>query len=337
MLYKTLSTLLLVLGLSSSSFALVENNYADQYNRSVVPLIHSMGEGFFTGEKNIHIHYRTYLQDGAKNCLVILPGRTEPVEKYGEVVFDLLQTDTGKNLNFYLMDHRGQGSSGKMKSPSDMGYVDQFKNYVLDLASFLKDMKLDSKCEKKFLLAHSMGAGIATAFILDHPNYFDKIVYSSPMFKILTAPYPYSIAKAIVLASTIAGRGAKFALGQKGFDSNAKFENNHFTTSPARFDMTMSVFKSLPVTQLGDVSNNWILETMRGTKPLRSRYHEIATPLKVFHGAIETYVDIKEIVKFCDQAINCERKIFPTSKHEVLMGKDETRSVVMNSLVEFFN
>ena len=334
---KILVSTFLGLAIGTSCMALDENHYHEQYNEKVVPLIKAMGEGFFLGQNNVQIHYRTYLQTGAKNCMLILPGRTEAVEKYAEVVYDLTNSAAGKNINFYLMDHRGQGSSGRMKTPSDMGYVDNFKNYVLDMEQFTKNLDLESKCEKKFLLAHSLGAGISTAFLLAHPNYFQKVVFSSPMLKIMTKPFSYGVAKAIVKIETLAGRGGAFAIGQHGFNPNQKFEENTFTTSPVRFNMAMSIFENYSKSKLGGVANKWVLEIMKGTKPLRSRYHEISVPLKVFHAGKESYSEPAEMIKFCDEAINCQRTLFQTSKHEVLMDRDINRMAIIKSMSEFFN
>jgi len=322
---------------SSLSMALDENHYDEQYKQNVVPLLRSMHDGFFSGEKKVQIHYKTLLQANARNCLVIFPGRSEAIEKYAEVVYDLAQTTAGKNLNFYLMDHRGQGSSGRMVSPDDLGYVDQFHNYVLDVESFIKDQKLEKNCEKVFLLAHSLGAGISTAYILLHPKFFNKVALISPMLKILTKPYTYKVARAIVQASTMIGRGAKFAVGQKRFNPDDKFEGNTVTSSLARFKMSRSIFVTYPASKLGGVSNRFVLEVMKGTNLIRSRYHEISAPLRVFHAGLEYFSEPSEMIKICDEAINCERSLFTTSKHELLMERDEIRSEVIKSLGEFFN
>jgi lysophospholipase len=323
--------------LTSNVFALSEVNYQKNYQEKIFPLIKSMRDGSFIGQNAVGIHYKTLIRQKANNCLVILPGRTEPVEKYAEIVYDLLQTNAGKNLNFYLMDHRGQGSSDRMKTPLDMGYIDRFDNYVADVETFVALQKLDQNCEQKFLLAHSLGAGIATAFILKNPHTFDRVALSSPMLKIKTAPYSYSVARAIVEASTLAGRGANFAIGQKGFSPGSKFENNTFTTSPERFSMAMSMFDLYPKTQLGGAANRWILEVMKGTNLLRSRYHEISIPMLVFNAGIEVYSEPSEMIKLCDEAINCKRTFLETSKHEVMMDRDINRDIVVGKLGEFFN
>ncbi len=322
---------------SANLFALSETNYQTEYNEKVLPLIHQMDEGYFVGANNVRIHYRRLLNSQADKCLLIIPGRTEPIEKYAEVIYDLLQTETGKRLNFLMMDPRGQGQSDRMAAPSDMGHVDEFKNYVSDLETFIDKTQMARMCpEKRFLLAHSMGAGIATAFLLKHPEFFNHVIMTSPMLKIQTKPYPYGVARAIVSAQVLAKRGNKFASGQKGFNGNLKFEDNLFTTSPARFKMTMDLFNMFPKTQLGGVSNRWILEVMKATNKLRCHYHEVSVPMHVYIAGNESYSEPKEMAKFCHEAANCKSTFLPNSKHEVLMDRDVNRDQVMNDLVTFF-
>ena len=328
--------LFLTLFWSLKSFAISEINYKENYQNKIIPFIKTMREGTFIGENNIPIHYMTFINNKAKNCLVILPGRTEPALKYAEVVFDLKETNAGKNLNFYLLDHRGQGLSGRMATPSDLGHVDSFKNYVLDLENFIANQNLHQNCEHKYLLAHSLGAGIAIAYLLKYPDTFERVALSSPMLKIQTHPYPDSVAQAIVDLAIIAGFGEKFSIGQKGFDPNFIFSDNQFTTSPERFAMTFAIFKNNPQMQVGGVSNRWILEVMKGTQGLRSNYHELLMPMRVFNAGIESYSEPNEMVKLCSEAPNCKRIFLPTSKHEVLMDRDINRDMVIAELNNFF-
>jgi lysophospholipase len=323
--------------LSQNLYALSETNYATDYASKIVPLIQKMSEGTFNGSENATLHYRTYLQPKASNCLIILPGRTEPVEKYAEIIYDLLHTPTGKNLDFYLLDHRGQGQSSRLATPSDLGHVDHFQNYVSDIGEFIHFLNLDKRCEHKFLLAHSMGAGIAMAYLLKNPTTFERVVLTSPMLKIITKPYSYGAARSIVELQTLAGRGAKFAINQKSFNPNAVFADNSFTTSPERFAMTMKLYETYPLAKLGGVSNRWILEVMKGTNQIRSRYHEINIPMRVFTAGIETYSEPEEMNKLCSEAANCKLTHLETSKHEVMMDKDANRNIVMSELVEFFH
>lgn len=331
--------LLVSFTLSTGAFALSEANYAQEYQEKIIPLINSFQYGVMKGEQSIFIHYATYTTNPDSSlCMVILPGRSEPLEKYAEVVHTMNNGATANTYKFFLMDHRGQGTSSRMSGvQSDMGYVDEFENYVLDLKNFMDTVVIPSGCSQKYLLAHSLGAGIAVNFMQEYPQYFDKAALTSPMLKIMTAPYSYKVARTIVLASMAAGRGKKFAIGQKGFTGVRDFEANTFTTSKVRYDMAMNMFDMNPKARLGGVSNRWLNEVMKATKDIRKNYSELRIPLRVFHAGMESYSEKSEMIRLCDEAAYCKRTYLENSKHEVLMDSDANRDVVMNDLVEFFN
>ncbi|MGZ3773285.1 MAG: alpha/beta fold hydrolase [Pseudobdellovibrionaceae bacterium] len=329
------SIILFVCLISLNSNALNELNFFDEYNQKVKPLLMSMTDAFFKSN-GISIHYKELISENAHSCLVILPGRSEPAEKYGELIYDLKQTDFGKGLNFFILDHRGQGSSDRLTAIRDLGYVDSFNNYVTDLDLFLKSIVGKVNCQKKFLFAHSMGAGIALTYLSSHESPFAAVAVSSPMLKINTKPYPYVVAEGIVSSMVAVGKGATFALGQKGYDPNATFEANTFTTSKVRFEATKEIFNEFPQTRLGGVSNQWVNEVMKGTVALRESYKSIKVPLRMYRAGIELYSDSNEMQKMCKQVERCEELYLPTSKHEVVNDKDENRQKVITSMIDFF-
>ena len=333
---KTLFTLSLLFSLNA--FAISEANYAQEYKEKIIPLLQQFEKETFTGQNNVGIHYATYTSNpSSSRCLVILPGRSEPLEKYAEVVHTLDNGALAGQFKFFLMDHRGQGSSGRMVSDDlEKGYVDDFGNYVLDVKKFMNSVVAPSRCGETFLLAHSLGAGIAVDFMQQYQQYFDRVALTSPMLKIQTAPYKYAVARSIVLASMAAGRGKKYAIGQKGFNPTRNFEANTFTTSKARYDMTMDIFDRLPQARLGGVTNKWLNEVMGATNTIRKRYDWIKLPMRVFHAGIETYSEKSEMVRLCEEAPYCNRIYLETSKHEVLMDRDSNRDVVFAELENFF-
>lgn len=324
---------------SVQAFAISEANYAQEYKEKIIPLITSMTKGTFKGERSLPIHFATYTTNPESTiCMVILPGRTESLEKYAEVVHDIDNGVKKGVFKFFLMDHRGQGSSGRIdKVQSDMGYVDDFNNYVLDVKNFMDNIVGENNCSQRFLLAHSLGAGVGISFMQQYPEYFDRAALSSPMLKIQTAPYSYKVARSIVLASVAAGRGKKFAIGQKAFSGVRNFEANNFTSSKERYEMAMNMFDMIPEARLGGVSNKWLNEIMKGSKDIRKNYSDLKIPLRVFQAGIETYSYPEEMVKLCDEASFCKRVYLPDSKHEVLMDRDVNRNVVIHELETFFN
>lgn len=326
---------------SFQAFALSELNYKSEYQEKIIPLLNQFQKKSFIGSKLVPIHYAKYTSNEQSNrCLIILPGRSEPLEKYAEVVHDLNTGSLAGEYKFFLLDHRGQGSSGRMieKDPLDYfkGHVDQFENYSNDVKIFFDLIVNNSGCTEKNLLAHSLGAGIAVDFMQKNPEYIDRAFLSSPMLKIQTEPYSYSIARTIVLASMAGGLGNKFAIGQKTYNGERNFELNRFTNSKARYDMTMDIFDTYPQARLGGVTNRWLNEVMSGTWRLRFKYSELKIPLRVAHAGIEMYSDKSEMIKLCEEAPYCNRMYLETSKHEVLMDKDINRNRVFSELEKFF-
>lgn len=338
-----MKTLMILTGLclSNSVFAISEANYAQEYKEKIIPLIKSYNHGTFQGQENVTIHYATYRSNpSATRCMVILPGRTEPIEKYAEVIHSLDNGKLAGEFQYFLMDHRGQGSSGRMinKKPidSEKGYVDSFDNYALDLKKFMDTVVAKQNCSEKFLIAHSMGGGIAVDFMQKFPDYIDRAALSSPMIKIQTAPFKFAVARAIVSVSMALGKEKEFAVKQKPFDGTRDFANNTFTSSPARYDMALGMFTAIPKARLGGVTNGWVNQIMKGTKKIRQKQGLIRIPLHMFYAGIEKYTVAEESVRFCEESPNCEKTFLPTSKHEVLMDRDVNRDVVISQMEEFF-
>lgn len=322
--------------ISLNVFAISEDHYEEEYQKKIIPTLLAFQNATFIGQNNIPIHYATYTTNTETDrCLVVLPGRSEALEKYAEVVYDLDNGALNGEFKYFLMDHRGQGSSGRMLLDSEKGHVDSFNNYVLDLKEFMDTVVKNENCTEVSLLAHSLGAGIATKFLQTYPNYFKRAAFSSPMLKIQTEPYKYVVARAVVLANMAVGRGDFYGTGQGPFNPNRNFETNKFTTSRVRFDMTMDIFEKYPQVKLGGVTNQWLNEVMHSTVKMRLNYKKIKIPLRVFHAGIELYSEPSEMIRLCEETSDCIRTYLPTAKHEVLMDRDVNRGVVISEL-EFF-
>lgn len=322
--------------MSFNTFAITEENYKREYQEKIIPTLQAFQNSTFSGKKNILIHYATYMPNPlAERCLVILPGKSEALEKYAEVVYDLNNGALAGEFKYFLMDHRGQGSSGRMLFDTQKGHVDSFNNYVLDLKKFMDTAVHDEKCRDVRLLAHSLGAGIAVKFLQTYPGYFKRAALTSPMLKIQTVPYKYELARAIVLANMAMGKGKSYSVGQKPFDPTRDFESNSFTTSKARYSMAMDIFDEYPQSKLGGVTNRWLNEVMHSTFNIRMNYKKIRIPIQIFHAGIETYSETSEMIRLCKEAVNCSRTFLPTSKHEVLMDRDVNRNVVLSELEKF--
>lgn len=330
------------MALLNNAFAISEINYKEEFQKEIIPILNALETGTFQGEKNIPIFYATYTSTPqSTSCVVMLPGRTEAVQKYAEVIHSL---DTGKlagHFSFFLMDHRGQGSSGRMLEkilPTDdeRSHVDNYNNYVLDLKTFMDQIVAKKNCSEKLLIAHSMGGGIGIKFLQEYPDYFSKAAFSSPMLKIQTSNFPYVVAKAIVKTNILLGKKEQYSVDQKPYDPTRDFEKNTFTTSEVRYEMAKDIFDNYPKTRSAGVTNGWLNQVMKATDQMRKNYDKIKIPVRVFYAGLEYYVVRDEAPKFCNALNECKSFFLETSKHEVLMDRDINRDVVISEIIKFF-
>ena len=89
--------------------------------------------------------------------IAILPGRAEFIEKYFEVIGELLS----RNFDVAILDWRGQGFSGRLAGNPRKGHIGNFRAYERDLDALVEQV-LQPHCRPPwFALGHSMGAAIA--------------------------------------------------------------------------------------------------------------------------------------------------------------------------------
>lgn len=332
-------TIFIIILLSFKAFAVSETNFEFTYKNVIEPFYNLAQLKEFTGTDDVKIRYKTFINPLSNKCIIILPGRQEPINKYAETIFDLFFPPQFQSMvSLFILDHRGQGFSGRMTNNTQIGHVDDFNDYVTDLEIFTSIVINKYKfCEKKYLLAHSMGGGIGLGFILKNPKYFEAAAFSAPMFDIITKPYPRPIAKSIVGSAVLMGNGKKYAIGQGNLNVDAPFETNITTHSSSRFKMAMDIYKNFPETQIGGVSNRWVYETLKFTGQLKKNAKKVEIPLYIFQAGNDSFVKNKAQDKVEREAVLVKKFIHENAKHELLMESDSIRDQVIKNVREMID
>ena len=331
---KLLVALLLVS--STPAWALPEATLPVAYFSVVRPWL-TLRErgGTFDGEGGVPIRYRTYRATGfSRGTIVVSPGRGESMAKYDELVFDWLRAG---GFDIYLMDHRGQGFSGRMLEDTQVGHVDSFDNYVKDFREFMTDIVIPQARGKRFLLAHSMGGAIAAEYLRQYPDDFTAVALSAPMFEINTAPYPETVALSLAKVMIGLGKGSEYAFGQKPFNPESSFEENPLTSSRIRWELNQSFSRDLhPETALGGVSFRWVSESIQATRRVRQKASELKMPMILFQSGQDRVVKPVGQTDVCSKAAQCRLIQTASAQHEVLMERDELRGQAMTEILDFF-
>lgn len=118
-------------------------------------------EGEFAGAQSLPIRFVRFCAPDHDKVVVISTGRIESYVKYPEVAYDLFQC----GYDVMIIDHRGQGLSGRLLADSHRGHVLQFADYVSDFAHFWQRVVQPAGYRRRFALAHSMGGAILALFL----------------------------------------------------------------------------------------------------------------------------------------------------------------------------
>jgi lysophospholipase len=286
----------------------------------------------FQGKDGVTIHAWRMIQPNEKGALVILPGQGEPLLKYAEVAYDL------RSLGFsiYMMDHRGQGASGRMTANSKVQYVKEFGDYADDLETFMNQIVNQVPHAKRFLLAHSMGGAISSLYLERHPNAFDAAVLNSPMELINTDPYPEHVALAITSTATRLGKGDAYSIGQGPFDATLPYTESRMARCEARHKAKIEMLSQHPSLVIDGVSFRWVQKSLEEGIKIRKNADKITTPILLFQAGNDVIVKLDGQDEFCKRAKNCRIAFFPTARHEILMENDAIRDRALSLVQEFF-
>lgn len=245
-----------------------EKNLILEMEKRVEPYLKSIAEsGTIAGKNNIKLYYEKYVVKNSKGNIVISHGFGEFIEKYNELIYYFLQ----ENYSVYIIEHRGNSRSQRLGKDDSQINVENFNYYIEDFKKFLDEVvKKDSIEKQTFLFGHSMGGGIGTIFLEKYPNYFDKAVFSSPMYEINSGKTPKIIAIFICILMNMFGKSKEYIPGQKEYTGERKFPNRT-TSSENRYNYQYNKIKNNKFYQTGGASAKWYLESLIATKRLRAK------------------------------------------------------------------
>ncbi len=134
-------------------------------------------EGKFKGQKDLNLYYQSWLPaQGPKAILLVVHGFAEHSGRYMNVVNYFVP----KGYAVYGLDHRGHGRSEGLR-----GYVERFSYYLDDLKTFFDIVRGEHGNAKVFIVGHSMGGAIATAYAIEHQDEFDGLILAGSGLKLV--------------------------------------------------------------------------------------------------------------------------------------------------------
>ncbi|UDQ80038.1 lysophospholipase L2 [Erwinia rhapontici] len=296
-------------------------------------------EDEFFGVENVPIRYVRFISPQHDKVILLCPGRIESYVKYPELAYDLFHS----GYDVIIIDHRGQGRSGRLLQDSHRGHVVEFEDYVDDLETlYLKEI-VTRHYRRRYALAHSMGGAILALMLARQPAAFDAVALASPMFGIFL-PMPLWMANSILnWAEKYPTVREGYALGTGKWHARP-FAINELTHSRERYRRNLRFYADDPGLRVGGPTYHWVREGVRAGHSILSQAAKISTPLLLLQAADDKVVDNRAQDLFCQTMVAagqpCEGSkpmIIDGARHEILFEKDSMRSEALEAILAFFS
>ena len=270
---------------------------------------------------------RWQVAGAAQGTVVLMPGRTEFIEKYAsEVIGELLQ----RGYDVLSMDWRGQGLSDRALPDRHKGHIDDFATYVADFQAFLEQVVIPVARPPVLLLAHSMGGHIVLRALAENgPGPFASVLLSAPM----TGLRQEALLRPVV---TLGPRWLDtwYVPGSGPYRASAQvFAGNVLTHDERRFRFTEQWFAADPRLALGGPTFGWGRAAAASLSLMRSPgfLERIALPVLLLSAAEDTVVDSRSHAPVAARLGRGRCLSLAGARHEILMETDALRAVFWQS------
>ena len=281
---------------------------------------------WFSGADGSRLRAALFLpQHKPRGSVVISPGRSEPIEKYFEVVQELQD----RGFAVLVHDWRGQGLSHRPLADPFKGHARGFADYVSDFRILL-DLYEDRLPKPWIALGHSMG-GCLTALALGHGEArFAAALLSAPMLGLQTGGRPKPLVRMLAWTMKATGKAEDYILGDPGNPHDNDFDSNILTHDKARFDRFRAQVDANPELKLGAGTWGWLNFALDASAWMKRDpgMTRISIPVTVLGAGDERLVDNADQRAITARIPKGRYLEIPGAYHELLQETDDIRAVV---------
>lgn len=283
---------------------------------------------WFKGADGAALRAALFPAKGApKGSIVLSGGRTEPIEKYFEVIDDL----TGRGYVVLAHDWRGQGLSQRELPDRLAGHARGYDAFLSDYRALLA--KYEAQLPKPwFAIGHSMG-GCLTLLALakgEAPR-FEGAILSAPMLGVQLGGIPLPMARLLAGFNAFLGRAGAYVRKDAPAET---FENNVLTHDRARYERAKAQVAAHPALDLGGPTWGWLDFALRATAYLADpeNLRGVTIPVVVVSAERDRLVDNNAQRAAAANLPAGEFVSVPGAYHEILMETDNMRNIFLRAL-----
>ena len=270
---------------------------------------------------------------GDRGTVMLLPGRTECIEKYGRAAGDLVR----RGYSVITIDWRGQGLADRALPDPMSGHVGDFAEYQQDLDAMLAEADRAGLPQPRFLLAHSMGGCIGLRALMRGLP-FHAAVFSAPMWGISMASWLRPVAQVVTAIAAPLGLAHRYAptTGPETYLLQAPFEGNVLTTDREMWAYMRDQVRAEPRFALGGPSLAWLGAALAECAALAGQPAP-NVPAICALGTAEKVVDVPPVHLRMAGWSSGQLDLYPGAEHEIMMETPAVRARFFNRAAALFD
>lgn len=304
------------------------------------PLFEEIADGpsggvahWLTTADGLRIRVGLWSKADAKGTVLIFPGRTEFVEKYGGTAKALQE----RGYSSLAIDWRGQGIADRMTPNRAIGHVGTFADYQHDVAAVMDYAKEMNLPRPYFIIAHSMGGCIGLRSLHEGLD-IQGAMFSAPMWGVQMSTALRPVAWGLSTVGTTLGFDQALVPGQfeQGYVLRAPFEENTLTNDKDVWRTFQVQLETHPDLGLGGPSLRWLNQSLREMYQL-STLPSPNVPCLTYLGTDEAIVDPFRIRSRMGNWPNGVLRVIKDGRHEMLMDEPIMRDMLFDETAAFFD
>jgi alpha-beta hydrolase superfamily lysophospholipase len=257
-------------------------------------------EGKFLGRNNLNLYYQSWAPDGVPIAVsLVVHGLAEHSGRYSNLVNYFVP----KGYAIYSFDLRGHG-----KSEGKRGYVERFSYYLDDVKTYYDKVVQENKNAKIFLVGHSMGGTIATAYAIKHQSELNGLILSGAALKAGA-----SVTKAAMLMAKV----LSFLMPNMGVTTLD-------ASAVSRDKAVVEAYINDPLNYTGKISARLGAELLNEIQQLPAKIPGLSLPILIMHGSADRLSDPSSSKMLFERASSKDKtlKFYEGFYHEIFNDPD---------------
>lgn len=271
--------------------------------------------------------------EGSRGTVLMFPGRTEFVEKYGPSARELAR----RGYAMIAVDWRGQGLADRSLADRNVGHVGAFAEFQRDVDAVVAAARARGLPQPWFLIGHSMGGCIGLRAVYEGLP-VRAAAFSAPMWGIRMSALMRPVAWALSGAGTAIGLGGRYVPGMNGvtYVHSAAYEGNVLSSDAAMFAYMKRQVTDHPDLSIGGPSLRWLYAALRECRDL-ARKPSPDLPCHCAVGPAERVVDIAAIENRMARWPGASFDRIEGAEHEIMMEQPPIRARFYDAATRLFD